>query len=180
MDRGRLRGVSSGRLSIPDTVLDLRLLDTNHAGRIVQQDSAALSHLTQLRDEQYAINVVVEAELLFMALHSARQTENLAAVLEFLSSVRILPLTSGTARLYAEIKSEIYRHFGPAERAARRRTTVTQLGFQENDLWIAATAIQHDLVVVSADSDFTRISEVRPLRIESWIAPEGSVARKAR
>ena len=44
------------------------------------------------------------------------------------------------------------------------------LGFDENDLWIAAVALQNDLIVVSSDSDFQRIKQVEnKLTIESWV-----------
>jgi tRNA(fMet)-specific endonuclease VapC len=43
------------------------------------------------------------------------------------------------------------------------------LGFDENDLWIAAIAYQHNLIVVSADSDFQRIQQVKTLSVDSWV-----------
>ncbi|WP_373270749.1 PIN domain-containing protein [Nostoc sp. T09] len=46
---------------------------------------------------------------------------------------------------------------------------MTDLGFDENDLWIAAVALQYSLIVVSADSDFQRIQQVRKLSVESWL-----------
>ncbi len=39
-----------------------------------------------------------------------------------------------------------------------------------NDLWIAATAIQHRLILVTADRDFERIQQITNLQFESWIS----------
>lgn len=39
----------------------------------------------------------------------------------------------------------------------------------ENDIWIAAIAIQNHLTIVTADRYFQRMQQVRTLSIESWI-----------
>ncbi|MBN4003760.1 PIN domain-containing protein [Nostoc sp. LPT] len=39
----------------------------------------------------------------------------------------------------------------------------------ENDLWIAATALRHSLILVTSDSDFQRMRQVRKFPVESWI-----------
>jgi tRNA(fMet)-specific endonuclease VapC len=59
--------------------------------------------------------------------------------------------------------------FGPNERAKQRQFDLRNLGFSDNDVWIAATAIRFNLIVITSDSDFARIAEVTALRHESWL-----------
>ena len=106
---------------------------------------------------------------MYMAHKSERQAENLSLVQTFLQTVEIHPIDSETADIYGRLKTAIFNRFGPRERAKRRRANIRQLGFQENDLWIAAIAIRHDLAVVSADSDFERIQQAWALPVEKWV-----------
>ena len=39
----------------------------------------------------------------------------------------------------------------------------------EHDIWIAATALRYSLTVVSTDSDFERMRQVRAFNLESWV-----------
>jgi len=43
------------------------------------------------------------------------------------------------------------------------------LGFQENDLWIAAVAKRYGLTLVSADRDFSRLSPLGNIAVENWL-----------
>jgi tRNA(fMet)-specific endonuclease VapC len=91
--------------------------------------------------------------------------------LNVLSKVSIFTtyIDGGTAKIYGQLKAALFAEFGPKEKSKRRKTNITDLGFDENDLWIAAIALQHNLTIVSADSDFQRIKQVRALSIESWL-----------
>lgn len=74
-----------------------------------------------------------------------------------------------TADIYGQFNAEIIEHFGPKEKSKRRKTRIENLGIGENDLWIAAIALRNGLTIVSADSDFQRMGEVRELAVESWL-----------
>ena len=69
------------------------------------------------------------------------------------------------------VKAELIymmQYFGPREKNKRRKTRLTDLGVSQHDLWIASIAIQHDLIVVTMDSDFQRIQIVHDLAVENW------------
>jgi tRNA(fMet)-specific endonuclease VapC len=122
-----------------------------------------------LLPESVATSVIVQGELLLMAKRSERRAANLQLVREFLQRIPIHYITEAIAEVYSDLKSDIILQFGPKERAKRRKTKIQDLGFGDNDLWIAATAIHHDLTLISTDSDFTRIKQVCDLHIESWL-----------
>ena len=62
--------------------------------------------------------------------------------------------------------------FGPRNRAQRRHATIQQIGFSDNDLWIAAIAERNGLIIVSGDRDFARLAQAIPLRYETWLTPD--------
>jgi tRNA(fMet)-specific endonuclease VapC len=88
----------------------------------------------------------------------------------------ILDVTATTRSDYASIRARLFRKYAPVELRRKVRqpeqlvnpVTGLTLGIQENDLWIAAQAVEHNLVVVSNDR-LTRIRDVASeLRLENW------------
>jgi len=145
------------------------LLDTNHCSRFLQHNSAVVQRVAQTGKSGVATCVIVQAELMFMAYNSERAAKNLTEVRLFLADIRVYLLDEQSADIYGELKAGIFQQFGPREKSQRRRTTLQQLGVGENDLWIAAIALQHDLTIVSADADFARLQQVRPFALENWL-----------
>lgn len=74
-----------------------------------------------------------------------------------------------TAIFYSQLKVAVFNQFAPQEKSKRRSTSIEDLGFSDHDIWIAATAIQHSLTLVSADSDFIRIRQAQAFLLESWL-----------
>jgi len=109
---------------------------------------------------------------MYMARRSERPSSNIAEVETFLRDMTVWPVDDDTSDVYASIKAALLDRFGPRERARRRQFNLAKLGFGENDLWIAAIAIQRGLTVVSADADFGRIAQVTQLTVESWWSPQ--------
>jgi tRNA(fMet)-specific endonuclease VapC len=97
-----------------------------------------------LRD-QVAVSAVSCGEILegMQGEDGRRRSRQFSA---FLSEVHVLPVDQQTAEIYAR------------ERARLRSSGML---IPDNDLWIAATAIQHDLTLVSSDQHFTRIPNLQ-------------------
>lgn len=96
------------------------------------------------------VPVIVVGELLYGAAKSARSLENARRVRHFAQSVSLLAVDRATAESYAVIKNELRGKGRP---------------IPENDIWIAAIAIEHHLTVVTRDPHF---SEVDGILVESW------------
>jgi tRNA(fMet)-specific endonuclease VapC len=146
------------------------LLDTNHCSRIIQGEPTVLQAILNRRNAGVALSVIVQGELLFMAENSERRLENLEQVQTFLKMFDLYPISDEISRTYAQLKAALLTTFGPKDKAQRRVTRIQSLGLDDNDLWIAATALQHNLILVTTDSDFMRIQQVCNLQLESWVA----------
>lgn len=145
------------------------LLDTNHCSAAILGNTNVLSRIAQLESSLITTCVIVQGELVDMAERSQRKESNLAFVDRFIQGIYIYNINESTATIYGQLKAALFNEFAPKEKSKRRKTTITNLGFGENDIWIAAVAIQNNLTLVSADSDFVRIKQVKNLTIESWI-----------
>lgn len=108
--------------------------------------------LGKLPDE-IAVSVVTAAELELGVLR-ARDPSSRATRLATLSRVRaeypLLALDEATASCFARIAD--------AELRAGRR-------LRRHDTWIAATALRHQVAVVTQDRDFSAFESVRVLRV---------------
>lgn len=145
------------------------LLDTNHCSYAILGNSQVLDHLANLADESIATCTIVKGELIDMATRSQQRQANLALVQRFLIGLYIYPIDETTAEIYGNLKAAVFDRYAPQERSQRRRTNITQLGIGENDLWIAAVTLQHQLTLLTTDKDFQRIQAVQPFNFESWI-----------
>ena len=145
------------------------LLDTNHCSYIINNTPNVIAALESRSDSNIGISIITYAELLYMTEKSERQAQNLAAVQAFLMSVDLYFIDEETAIFYSQLKAAVFNQFAPKDKKKRRSTSIGDLGFDDHDLWIAATAIQHNLILFSADSDFVRIRQAQPFLVESWL-----------
>ena len=92
----------------------------------------------------------------------------------------VFSIDRATAILFGEVRAALFDKHAPlVSRNARRkikwvedlvdRTSAKSLGVQENDVWLAAVALQYNLVLVS-DDRMTRIKEAWPkLHFVNWL-----------
>lgn len=119
------------------------LLDTSVAVAIMRGDAHAASFLSA-SPETYLCDVVV-GELYFGAYRSDRREANLQRVAEFISRFEVICGSLRAAQEYGILKARLQ-----AEGSL----------IPENDLWVAAIAIAHQLVLVSRDNHFRRVPEL--------------------
>ena len=93
---------------------------------------------------------IVLGELIHGAEASNRRVANLTEVEDFTASVTVLPCDAVTAAHYGEIKAALRAKGRP---------------LPDNDVWIAATARQHLLIVATRDAHFNEIPGLATL---SW------------
>ena len=124
------------------------VLDTNIVIALLEGDDTVLSNLDHA--PEVFISAVVVGELFFGAAKSGRQSENAATVERFAADNSIVPCDVDVAREYGSLKQRLRQNGRP---------------IPENDIWIAATAKGHGMVLVTRDRHF---QEVEDLEIEDW------------
>ncbi len=92
------------------------------------------------------IPATVIGELFFGAFKSGRPKTNTEHIETFAASNTILAFDIGTSREYGRIKNLLHKKGHP---------------IPENDVWIAALAIEHGLTLVSRDEHFKAIAELK-------------------
>lgn len=119
------------------------LIDTNVYVAFKRNDSQVVN---LLRHAAFiAINSVVLGELLAGFRGGRREAENRRDLDLFLDSPRVtmLPVDEGTANFFALVFNQLKNQGTP---------------IPTNDIWIAATAMQHGLALASLDNHFSKIS----------------------
>ncbi len=124
------------------------LLDTNIVIALFAQEADVLQQLQQAAGT--FLPCIVLGELYYGARKSGRTEANIQRVDEFAARNAVLNCDAETAQQYGKIKEALRAKGKP---------------LPENDIWIAALALQHDLVLVSRDAHFNEIAD---LIIAAW------------
>ena len=113
------------------------LLDTNIVIAALSDDSDVVDHIEDA--DEYFVSATVLGEMLYGAYHSTNADENVHRIDSFLSKAGFLACDRITAQMYGEIKTLLRRKGRP---------------IPDNDIWIAASARQHLLTLVTRDVHF--------------------------
>ena len=128
------------------------LLDTNHASAIWQNHPGLIARVTALQDAELFLCLPSIGELWFMVHKSVRIAANEQSLRQFLPRFLHAEFDAPAAESFGQIKADLKRIGRPIPAI---------------DVQIAAIAIAHDLVVLTADAHFTLIQD---LRHENWLA----------
>lgn len=121
-------------------------LDTSVAIDVLAGEPANLLSQTV---EEFLLPVPVVGELRYGALNSKRASENLAAVDELVGRCRVLEITATTAAVYARLRLALKEKGTP---------------IPENDVWIAALCVEHQVPLVTADAHFDAVDGLQRRR----------------
>ena len=122
------------------------LLDTNIAIAFLTADVSLQRPDTTA---QLYISCTAIGELFYGALNSNQIEENIQRLTEFIRDAVCVPCDNDTARIYGEIKTALRIKGRP---------------IPDNDIWIAAVAMQHSLSLVSRDEHFEYIERLNLVR----------------
>ena len=126
------------------------LLDSSVLVLLLKQDTTISQKLAGVERAAFYVSTVALGELYYGAEHSLYVEKSRADVDAFTLTMTVLVADHATARKYGLLKHE--------QRAKG-------LMLPDNDLWIAATALQYGLTLVARDQHFTWIAE---LTLEQW------------
>ena len=126
------------------------LLDTN-AAIAVLNEAEALSHVPE-QSELY-LSCVTLGELVYVARRSARAELNLERIRSLSAVCPVIGCDEDSAHHYGRLKNHLRAKGRP---------------IPDNDLWIAAIAVQYGLILLTRDSHFYEFNELDELVTQSW------------
>src|SRR5687768_9881257 len=114
--------------------------DTNIYIDVMKGDKAIAQKL-ELFSEVY-LSPIVLAELYFGAYRSANPQKHISKILIVIQNCKLLTINEVTSELFAKIKIALFSRGKP---------------IPENDIWIAASALQYKLPLFTLDKHFDEI-----------------------
>ena len=119
------------------------LLDTNIIIRSFKERNEIVKRLDEF--ESVFVSVTVIGELFYGAYKSSNTTKHLNQIKKFLKNCIIIDIDAATSEFYGRVKTALYLKGKP---------------IPGNDIWIAATALQHYLSLFTHDEHFKEIDTI--------------------
>ncbi len=123
-------------------------LDTNIVIEVFSGNSAFADKISAIGT--FHISSIVLGELYIGINRVLNKSKHLKKLEAFVSLCNVVGVDAVTAQHYGEITAELFKKGKP---------------IPSNDIWIAATAKQHNLILVTRDKHF---NDVQDLTIERW------------
>ena len=123
------------------------LLDTSVIIHSFKKNTAIAARLDKV--EEIYVPIEVEGELFYGAYNSANPEKHITQIKAFLFNCKVLLPDSSTADIYGKIKATLIRKGKP---------------IPENDIWIAAIALQYSLPLFTTDNHFAEIDNIALLQ----------------
>ena len=120
------------------------IADTNIFIDLMKGNEAIAKKLESF-DEVY-LSPVVLVELYFGAYRSANPEKHLRKIAIAIQESKLLTIDAATAEIFVTIKLALFAKGNP---------------IPENDIWIAATSLQHQLPLYTSDKHFAEVEGIR-------------------
>ena len=104
-----------------------------------------------LNNIDFEIPVIVIGELFYGAENSSNKEKHSEQIKKFSKEFTIINVTDETAKMYALIKSELKKQGKP---------------IPENDIWIAAIAVENNKSLVTNDQHFSYIKSLKTINLK--------------
>jgi tRNA(fMet)-specific endonuclease VapC len=124
------------------------LLDTNIIAGWLNGEVVIADKIEKAKEVH--IPVIALGELYYGALCSTQVNKNIKGVQNITNCYNVLMIDEETSIAYGNIKASLRKKGTP---------------IPENDIWIAAIAQCHELIVATRDKHF---KEIKSIRIKSW------------
>jgi len=117
--------------------------DTNIFIDLMKGDESISQKLESCNDVY--ISPIVLAELYFGAYRSANPEKHLIKITSAIQKCRLLTIDATTAELFVTIKLALFTKGTP---------------IPENDIWLAASAVQHQLPLYTSNKHFAEVADL--------------------
>lgn len=122
------------------------LLDTNAMIAKMNADISIEKIITKA--ENVYLPIIALGEALYGAEKSANPKENTVKIEELIKNLTVLQCDLETARIYGRIEKDLRTQGRP---------------IPQNDVWIAAIAKQHKLILLTKDNHFKHVDDLKLL-----------------